>query len=287
MSKVAKRIGRSLGKVVDGAKKIVKKVANSKAFKIAAMAAAIYFPGGAVLGAMGGASAASAAGTSMIAGAAKGAVAGLGSAGAGISSAWSSLLGGNVAAAGSSLAGGMTGAGAAGGSAAAGGFSSAMSTGFNTTKGLLNPAQATGPLASGFSPAGGTASGSAPGAFNGSSVTSGLTQGANTGGSLSSMSVDKLLELPMSELQRQAGSLSAGQVSALKQAGIELAAKPGLLRSAISSPLAIPMAMQIGGNAMAGKAEAEYIDEKENNDRERYNRNLGARINPSIYSSNS
>jgi hypothetical protein len=58
---------------------------------------------------------------------------------------------------------------------------------------------------------------------------------------------------------------------------------PGLLRTALSSPLAIPMAMQIGGNAIAGKAEAEYVDEKENNDRERYNRNIGTRLDPSIY----
>jgi hypothetical protein len=277
MSKVAKSVGRALGKVVDGAKKLVKSVAKSKAFKVIAIAAAVYFTGGAALGAMGGASAASAAGTSAIAGAAKGAMAGLGSAGAGISSAWSSLLGGNLSATGASLSNGITGASAAGGTAAGGGFTSAMSAGFNTTKGLLKPTTtpvATGPLASGYSPA--TPTGFNPGANIGSNLVPGTSTTA--GNSLTSMSVDKLLEMPMTELQKQAGSLSAGQVSALKKAGIDLAGKPGLLRSMVSSPLTIPMAMQIGGNALAGKAEAEYIDKKEGEDRARYNRNIGTRL---------
>lgn len=277
MSKVVRKVGRAISKVVDGAKKLVKKVAKSKIFKAVAIAAAIYFTGGAALGAMGGASAASTAGTSMLAGAAKGAVAGLGSAGAGISSAWGSLMGGNIAGIGSSLSGGMTGASAAGGSAVSGGFTSAMSTGFNATKGLLTPGGApvaTGPLASGYSP-------NPNAAFNpGANAASGVMPGTNAaaGNAISSMPVDKLLEMPMAELQKQAGSLSAGQLSALKQAGVELTAKPGLLKSMISSPLAIPMAMQIGGNAMAGKAEQEYVEEREGEDRARYNRNIGTRL---------
>ena len=286
MSKVAKKIGRALGKVVDGAKKVVKKVTKSKLFKVVATAAAIYFTGGAVLGAMGGASAASAAGSSVLAGAAKGAVAGLGSAGAGISNAWSSLIGGNVAGVGTALKAGVTGANTAGASAISGGVTSALGTGYNATTGLLKPPIATGPTAGSFTPMTGTASSPSPAVFNGSSVTSSLPGAANTtaatgsvtGNALSSMPIDKLLEMPMSELQRQAGSLSAGQVSALKQAGIELSAKPGLLRTMFSSPLALPMAMQIGGNAITGKAESELAQERDDFDRERYNRNMGTRL---------
>ncbi|MDP1931894.1 MAG: hypothetical protein Q8L60_10595 [Gammaproteobacteria bacterium] len=270
MSKMVKKVGRAIGKVVDGAKKLVKKVAKSKIFKVIAIAAAVYFTGGAALGAMGGASAASAAGTSMIAGAAKGAIAGLGSAGAGISSAWGNLIGGNIAGAGSSLAGGMTGASAAGGGAAAGGFTSAMSTGFNATKGLLTP--------------GGAPVSSAATGIAGPSAPTSMAPGAS-GGSISSMPVDKLLEMPMTELQRQAGSLSAGQISGLKQAGIELGKKPGLLRTMVTSPLTVPMAMQVGGNMLAGKGEQEYVEERdryaearENDDRARYNRNIGTRL---------
>lgn len=281
MAKAARSIGRSLKKVVDGAKKLVKKVASSKVFKAVAIAAAVYFTGGAVLGAMGGASAASTAGTSMLAGAAKGAVAGLGSAGAGISSAWSSLLGGNIAGVGSSLAGGMTGASAAGGSAAAGGFTSAMGTGFNATKGLLNPGAApvaTGPLASGYSP-------SPSAAFNpGANAASGVMPSAKAAGgtlnasNVASASMDQLLAQTPGQLQALKGSMTAGQQAELTRLGVDMAAKPGLLKSMLTSPYAVPMAMQIGGNAMAGKAEAEYADEKETDDRERYNRNIGTRL---------
>ena len=286
MSKVAKKVGRSLKKFASGVNKLQKKIRNSKAFKVIAIAAAVYFTGGAILGAMGGASAASAAGTSVLAGAAKGAVAGLGSAGAGITNAWGSLMGGNIAGVGSSLSGGITGAGAAGGSAAAGGITSAMQTGYGATKGLLNPGAApvaTGPLASGYAP-------NPSAAFNpGANAASGVMPGAGkvsvTSANVGSMSVEQLMAQPVEALRAASSGMSAGQVSELTKAGIDLAAKPGLLKSAFSSPYAIPMAMQIGGNALASKGETEYIDEKENDDRERYNRNIGGRINPDVYKS--
>lgn len=286
MSKIAKRIGRNIKKVASGINNLQKKIRKSKAFKIIAMAAAVYFTGGAILGAAGGASAAGAAGTSMIAGAAKGALAGLGSAGAGITNAWAGLMGGNIAGAGSSLAGGITGAGAAGGSAITGGLTSAMGSGFNATKGLLNPGAApvaTGPLASGYAP-------NPSAAFNpGANAASGVMPSAGkisvTSANVGSMSVEQLMAQPVEALRAASGGMSAGQVSELTKAGIDLTAKPGLLKSAFGSPLAVPMAMQIGGNAMAGKAEAEQMEEKENEDRVRYNRNVGGRINPNIYKS--
>jgi hypothetical protein len=285
MSKVAKKVGRSLKKFVSGVNKLQKKIRNSKVFKVIAIAAAVYFTGGAILGAMGGASAASAAGTSVLAGAAKGAVAGIGSAGAGITNAWGSLMGGNIAGVGSSLSGGITGASAAGGSAVAGGFSSAMSTGFNATKGLLNPTVATGPTAGSFTPAGGSSSAFNPGANAVSGVMPSAGNVSVTSANVGSMSVEQLMAQPVEALRAASSGMSAGQVSELTKAGIDLAAKPGLLKSMFSSPYAVPMAMQIGGNALASKGETEYIDEKESDDRARYKQNIGGRINPDVYKS--
>lgn len=115
MSKAVKRIAKATGiaKVFSGIKNVVKKVAKSKIGKILLTAAAVYFGGAALMGAMGGASA----GTGIM-GTLSGAVQG---AGAGISSAWSGLtgaasaaMGGNFGTAASSLGQGFTGAGAAG-----------------------------------------------------------------------------------------------------------------------------------------------------------------------------
>lgn len=126
MSKAVKSVGRAIGKVVKGVVKVVKKVASSKIGKILITAAAIYFGGAAIMGAMGGASA----GTGFL-GTLSGAVSG---AGAGISSAWTGLtgaasaaMGGNFAAAGSSLGSGFTGAYGAGSSAVTGAAAAAPS----------------------------------------------------------------------------------------------------------------------------------------------------------------
>lgn len=76
MSKVVKGIGRAVGKVVEG----VKKVAKSKLGKVVLMAAAVYFGGAALTGAFSGAT--TAAGT---------VATGLEGAMAGIGNAWTSL----------------------------------------------------------------------------------------------------------------------------------------------------------------------------------------------------
>lgn len=115
MSKVVKGVSRAVSKVASGVKNVVKKVASSKIGKIALIAAAVYFGGAALMGAVGGASA----GTG-IAGTLSGALSG---AGAGISSAWSGLTGalgaGSLSGAASSLGSGFTGAYSAGMSAVA------------------------------------------------------------------------------------------------------------------------------------------------------------------------
>jgi hypothetical protein len=280
MSKAVKSVGRSINKVVSGAVKAVK---NSKVLKAVAIAAAVYFTGGAVLGAMGGASAASAAGSSVIAGAAKGAVAGLGSAGAGISSAWSSLMGGSLSGAGSAIKGGMTGAQAAGGGAASGGFGSALKSGYTATKGLLNP-NAAAASSGGFIEMG-----------DGATTLNAPTGGAAaTSSNIASMSVEEMMKMPVESLRSMSSQMTAEQVSALKQAGIDLAPKQGLLRSMASNPLALPVAMNVTGNAMAGYGAArqeesvyrrsvEDMERRSQEDRDRYGTNVGTRLWNSKY----
>jgi hypothetical protein len=129
MSKVVK----GFKKVVKGIGKVVKKIAKSKVFKAIAIAAAVYFTGGAALGAIKGA----AAGTGFmgtLSGAVTGAGAGLSSAMGGITGAWTSLTtSGGLSGAGSSLAGGWgmggTAAGAAGGAGAAAGTTGTLNLG--------------------------------------------------------------------------------------------------------------------------------------------------------------
>jgi hypothetical protein len=103
MSKVVKSIGRAIGKVVKGAVKVVKKVAKSKLGKVIIGAAAIYFGGAALMGAVGSGS--------TVTGALANAWTQLGAAG-------SAAAAGNFGAAGSALANGIS-AGALGASASA------------------------------------------------------------------------------------------------------------------------------------------------------------------------
>lgn len=108
MSKVVKGVGRAIGKVVKGVAKVAKTIVKSKIGKVIIAAAAIYFGGAALLGAMGTAGGAGAAAT---AGAAAGG--GLSGAAAGISSAWSGLTGAVTGGGLSSLSGVFTGGSAA------------------------------------------------------------------------------------------------------------------------------------------------------------------------------
>jgi hypothetical protein len=98
MSKVVKKIGKAIGKVVKGVvkgvKKVWKAVKQSKFLKIAAIAAAVYFGGAALMGGIGGMGA--------------GAGGFMSGAQAGISSAWAGVTGSTT------LASGFTGANAAG-----------------------------------------------------------------------------------------------------------------------------------------------------------------------------
>ena len=108
MSKVVKGIGRAISGVVKGVTNVVKKVAKSKLGKILITAAAIYFGGAALQGAMQGASAGSGFLGSISSG--------LSGAAQGVANAWTSLgtaasqaIGGNFANAGNALSTGIQG----------------------------------------------------------------------------------------------------------------------------------------------------------------------------------
>ena len=108
MSKVVKKVGRSIKKVVKGVakgvKKVWKKVKQSKVLKAIAVAALVYFGGAALMGSIGGA-----AGGGGISGALSGAAQGMGNAWSSIGAAGSSVMGGNFGAAGSNLMAGVQG----------------------------------------------------------------------------------------------------------------------------------------------------------------------------------
>jgi hypothetical protein len=108
MSKVAKSVGRAVSKVVKGVTNVVKKVASSKLGKVLIAAAAIYFGGAALTGAMQGASAGSGfLGT--ISSAVEGAATGIGNAWSSLGTAASQAVGGNFANAGNALSTGFQG----------------------------------------------------------------------------------------------------------------------------------------------------------------------------------
>lgn len=123
MSKVVKSVGRAISKVVKGVAKAVRKVAQSKLGRVLIGAAAIYFGGAALMGAMGTSGAAAAGGLSGLSGAA----ANIGAAWSSLGTAGSALMGGNLSGAGSAVASGFTGT-AAGGSALAGAAGTAVGT---------------------------------------------------------------------------------------------------------------------------------------------------------------
>jgi hypothetical protein len=103
-------------------------------------------------------------------------------------------------------------------------------------------------------------------------------------------SVEQLANQTPATLQSLKGSMTAGQQAALKKMGIDLATKPGLLGTLASNPLVPYAAMQLTGSMAQGHAQQQMVeDEREygqqalNDDRERYNRNIGTRLYTSRY----
>jgi len=147
MSKVVKKVGRAVGKVVKGVANVAKKVVKSPIGKALVAAAAIYFGGAALAGAMGAGS-----GAAGVAGAAAGG--GLSGAAAGIGQAWSGLTGALSGGGLSSMSGVFSGGSAATGAATGAGsaFTGATSTGLPTlatdAANVLNAGKPTGLIGS-------------------------------------------------------------------------------------------------------------------------------------------
>jgi hypothetical protein len=148
MSKIVKSVGKAVSGVVKGVSKVVKgvvkgagalvrKIASSKLGKVLLTAAAIYFGGAAIMGAIGGAGA-----STGFLGTISGAIQG---AGAGISSAWSGLTGAVTGGGLGSLQSGFMGANAAG-QAAVGGM---QAVGTNLAAGAQASGAFTAPVTSG------------------------------------------------------------------------------------------------------------------------------------------
>lgn len=243
MSKVVKKIGRGIGKLFKGVKKVVSKawkaIKKSKLLKTIAVAAAVYFTGGAALGAIGGASGG-------VSGMLAGAKAGLSSAWGGVTGAASAVSGGNFAAAGSKLAGGITGAHGAGATAAGKLAGIAAETTGTAATASANPAIA-----------GGAQSGSKIAnmqwGMNGGQSTMGGLEG---GGVLSSGT------------QNVATKLAADGAAATEASG-------GILGFAKANPMATALIAQpvIGG--ISGYAQAKQAEEEERKRIDRINGNYG------------
>jgi hypothetical protein len=305
MSKAVKKIGRNIKKVASGINKLQKKIRKSKAFKVIAIAAAVYFTGGAVLGAIKGAAAASATGTSVLAGAGQGALSGIGSAGAGISKAWGNLTQMQFKAAGNSLVGGISNAGSAGANAvtSGAGWGGSLKSGFAHTQGLLNPGaaqnlaagvQGGAPATGGAAPAGG-----APGAGGSSwpapeypSLTGGGSGAGLGSGEVAKWSVNDLFANAgtMNGAQKQAATNLFGEATVTKAIEAAVApAKKGLLSTLVSNPLVPYAGMQLAGSMAQGHSQQQMVEDERdygqqaiNDDRKRRDHNM-ARLYTSRY----
>jgi len=232
MSKVVKGIGRAIGKVVKGVTNVVKKVAKSKLGKVLITAAAIYFGGAALQGAMQGASAGSGFFGSISSGL-SGAAQGIGNAWSSLGTAASQAVGGNFANAGNALSTGFQGGSAS----------------------MVDGALVSQPLSIASAPPPPTAS--VPAA-----PPTGRTDiNALIGKTPPQMSVPGLNVPPTTP--------------------------PGLLASAMSSPYTAPAMIMSGtqllGGYMQGKAAQDQQDQQiamAEDERKRYNANVGARLYP-------
>ena len=292
MSKVVKKVGLAIGKVVKGVKKVVSKawdkIKSSKILKTIAIAAAVFVTGGAALGALGGFAA------SGISGIASGAMAGISSAWGGIVGAGSALVGGNVGLAGSALKAGITGAKISGAAAALGttgaaitgaGGIAAYKAAVSAMPGLAGAATQAAGAATGGAATGGAATGGGYGVSTAlvgpppAPVTPGVNLGALGGqaGTTSQIFTNASLGQPA-----LAEAAKMGMKEAVT-AGVQEAGKQSLFSQMISSPYTAPALLNTAGNMISGYSQGRAQEEAEQDARRRYNSNIGARINPSIY----
>tara|TARA_R110001599_G_scaffold165052_1_gene354476 strand:+ start:2510 stop:3328 length:819 start_codon:yes stop_codon:yes gene_type:complete len=254
MSKVVKKIGRSIKKVVKGVakgvKKVWKKIKQSKVLKVIATAALIYFGGAALMGGIGGA-----AGGGGISGALSGAAQGMGNAWGSLSAAGSSVMSGNFGAAGSNLMAGVQGQTI---NAATGAVTGVASGGANA---LLANTPITQAGARGFELAAGR--------------TSPLNPASGVASEASKNALRQRLGMGLPEVATQ---------------GLQEGAKQGLLGTVMSSPYTAPALISTGGNMIAGYAQGaqqqEMLDQQQQQQEEQrdiYNANVGTVLNMPVF----
>ena len=253
MSKVVKKIGRSIKKVVKGVakgvKKVWKKIKQSKVLKVIAVAALIYFGGAALMGGIGGA-----AGGGGISGALSGAAQGMGNAWGSLSAAGSSVMSGNFGAAGSNLMAGVQGQTI---NAATGAVTGVASGGANA---LLANTPITQAGARGFE----LAAGAGP-----------LNPASGVASEASKNALRQTLGMGLPEVATQ-----------VAQEG----AKKGLIGTVMSSPYTAPALIATGGNMISGYAQGaqqqEMLDQQQQQQEEQrdiYNANVGTVLNMPVF----
>lgn len=246
MSKVVKKVGRAVGKVFKGVKKLVssawKKVKSSKLLKTIAIAGAVFVTGGAALGAIGGATAGW--GASAAAGGGF-----LGNLGAAVSGGLSGALSGAATA--------WTGLSQAAGQALGGDFGGA----FNSMKGVYSGPQ------SAFSAGRGSIAGAMNSAGTGEAATNVVGSPQSTGADPFAASQMEAVAAPGETVLR------AGESTATN-----LASDGNMFSRMMGSPYTMPALINTGGQVAqgwaAGKSEEERLD--------RMNRNIGTPIDFSL-----
>ena len=293
MSKAVKKVGRAIGKVVKGVGKAVKKVwdgtvgkvwaevKRSDILKTVAIAAAVYFTGGAALGALGGMGGG-------LSGMLVGAQAGFGTALTGVTSAWSSLAAGELLTAGSQLVGGLTGAGAAGfnGALASGAISAGttMPGWASGAAGLLNGAGTTMAGQAGFPtlPPALTQSGTViPGATNYTALAqqSGAqlnALGVPTAGAAPTASGGLLGPQPLFNSSQMAQLAAQNKGIGTGLSNVIPPTTPPPSGSFFSDPLVKYGLLQTGGNMLSGYAQGRDAEDQAQKAYDTYNRNIGS-----------
>lgn len=278
MSKVVKKAGRAIGNLVGGVKKAVsnvwKKIKDNKILKTLAIGAAVFFTGGAALGALGGAMSGAAAGsgvlgsiTGAISGGLSGAMAGISSAWGSVVSAGSSLASGQFAQAGSTLLNAPAAAFKAGGQSVAGAMGQ-MAT--NAVSGNTSGAAVSG--GTGGAPVVESAPSFVPGSSSPAMVGPPTQAGAMGPPTASSVGVQTPQMSPMYQ-------------KAAQEAVTTLPEKPSIFKQMLENPFMVPAAMQVGGRALSGYAAAKGQEQAEKDYLERKNRNMGTPLFPGRYQS--
>lgn len=185
------------------------------------------------------------------------------------------LIAGTIYFGGAALGGMMSGAGGAGASM----LGNATAGISNAWTGLTGATSAA--MGGNFAQAGQSLAAGAKGGTVASSATNGLLVNAGTraGGTITGTGTANAGAMAGQSLAPKAATALESAVSLVQQQAPELLtekASGGLLSKALSSPYTIPMAMQVGGQALSGAAQAKAAEEQDEEARKTYNKNVGA-----------